>query len=102
MELETLKSFVRRDVEVLVGGVWMEGHMTPIVKSVVVLLPIGAAKEFYGPTACKAENIQAIREVKRQPTVNSLVPSDPSAPPTIHSSFDPASSAHPGKKFIHK
>lgn len=66
MELEILKNFVNKNVEVLVGGVWLEGHMTPIVKSVVTLMPIGAAAVFYGPAAVKAENILAIRHVKTQ------------------------------------
>lgn len=105
MDLDTLKNFTKRDVEVLVGGVWIEGHMTPIAKGVVVLLPIGEAKSFYGPTACKAEVIQAVREVRTPPTTNvaSTVPSDPSAPAAVRSGFGAApQNNHPGKKFVHR
>jgi hypothetical protein len=105
MDLDTLKNFTKRDVEVLVGGVWIEGHMTPIAKGVVVLLPIGEAKAFYGPTACKAEVIQAVREVRTPPNANtaSPVPSDPSAPAAVRSGFGAAQqSNHPGRKFVHK
>lgn len=64
MELDILKSFVRMHVELLVGGVWLVGVMMPIVKSVVTLIPQHPENEFYGPTALKAESIQAIRQVK--------------------------------------
>lgn len=103
MDLDTLKNFVKRNVEVLVGGVWIEGHMTPIAKGVVVLLPIGLAKDHYGPTACKAEVIQAIREVRLPASTNtaSTVPSDPSLPTPVQSGFD-TSAMNPGRKYVHK
>lgn len=104
MDLDTLKNFVKRDVEVLVGGVWIEGHMTPIAKGVVVLLPIGIAKEHYGPTACKADVIQAVREVRHPATTNVAtgVPSDPSAPASVKSGFGSIPGNHPGNKYVHK
>jgi hypothetical protein len=78
MELDILKNFVRMHVEVLVGGVWIDGFMTPIVKSLVTLLPAGETKEFYGPTALKAEVIQAIRQVKSvAPVAEEVIPAAP-------------------------
>lgn len=65
MELDILKNFVRHSVEVLVDGVWIEGLMMPIVKSVVVLMPNEEDQVFYGPASLKAESIQAIRQVKK-------------------------------------
>ncbi len=64
METESLKHFIGKDVEVLVSGVWIEGHMQPIAKGIVTLTPVGEMGVFYGPTACKIEVIQAIRQVK--------------------------------------
>lgn len=64
MELDILKHFIKHEVEVLVGGVWVEGTMMPIAKGVVVLLPLEGAKPFYGPTSMKADAIQAIRQIK--------------------------------------
>ena len=104
MESDIIKNFVRRDVEILVGGVWIEGHLLPVVKNIVVLAPIGHSKEFYGPTSCKMEVIQAIREVKLPPTTQvPAVNNDPSPPPAIKSGFGPApKSTHPGNKFVHR
>lgn len=104
MEASVLGNFVKRDVEILVGGVWISGHMTPIVKGVITLIPIGVEKEFYGPTALKAEVVQAIREVRKQPQANTApsVPSDPSLPPPLRSAFDGNQQGHPGMKFVHK
>lgn len=65
MEAEILKHFIGMNVEVLVGGVWIEGHLRPIVKGVCTLLPIGDASAFYGPAAFKQEAIQAIRQVRK-------------------------------------
>lgn len=65
METDILKHFIGKDVEVLVSGVWIEGHMQPIVKGIVTLTPTGEVAAFYGPTACKAEVIQAIRQIKK-------------------------------------
>jgi hypothetical protein len=100
MELDILKHFVHKDVEILVGGVWVEGRMTPIVKSQITLLPWAEAAPFYGPTALKAENVQCIREVKRsaQQAAASTAAANAAAPPgTVKSGFE---SAHPGKRYV--
>lgn len=104
MEADILKNFVKRDVEILVGGVWIEGHLLPIVKNIVTLIPIGLAKEHYGPTACKMEVIQAIREVRHQASINTAVsgvPQNPAPPPAVRSGFEPQP-MHPGAKYVHK
>jgi hypothetical protein len=101
MEASILKEFIRRNVAILVGGVWIEGHLLPIVKNIVTLTPIGLAKEHFGPTACKMEVIQAIREVKNSPAQQvSIVNQDTSAPAPIQSAF--ATQQHPGNRFVHK
>src|SRR5574338_141935 len=64
METDILKHFIGKDVEVLVSGVWIEGHMQPIAKGVVTLVPTAETAVFYGPTALKADVIQAIRQIK--------------------------------------
>ena len=64
METDILRHFIGKDVEVLVSGVWIEGHMEPIAKGIVTLIPVGDMGAFYGPAAMKAEVIQAIRQVK--------------------------------------
>lgn len=94
MESDILKHFVNHDVEVLIAGVWIEGHMTPIVKGIVTLLPIAGAEAFYGPTACKTDVIQAIRQVIRESTVSAPVPE---APKNIKSAFD---SSPNGNRFV--
>ncbi len=86
MDLDVLKNFIGRDVEVLVGGMWIEGHMQPIVKGVITLLPIGDAAQFYGPTAMKAEVVQAVRQVKKQGQVQ--VPPAPEPAANVRSSLD--------------
>ena len=65
MDTDILKHFIGKDVEVLVSGVWLEGHMQPIAKGIVTLTPVGEMAVFYGPTACKTEVIQAIRQIKK-------------------------------------
>lgn len=95
METDVLKHFIGKDVEVLVAGVWIEGHMLPIAKGVVTLTPTEETAPFYGATAMKAESIQAIRQVKRSssklpepiPEVNS---------PVVRSSLDQVT---PGNRF---
>ena len=88
MELDILKHFVKHDVEVLVGGVWIEGNMQPIAKGIVVLMPFADMQVFYGPASLKAEAIQAIRQVKRNNiTAPNVVPNVPT-PPSIRSSFE--------------
>lgn len=107
METDVLKNFIKMEVEVLVAGVWISGFMTPIVKGVVTLLAVGQEKEFYGPTAVKAEVIQAIRQVRRQPQANtSGVPNADSPNPTtpVQSALGANSTPgqHPGSKFVHR
>lgn len=68
MDMDTIKPFINHDVEMLVGGTWIEGHLVPIVKGLILLYPIGEAKNFYGPCALKADVIQAIRQVKKSDT----------------------------------
>lgn len=84
MENDIIKHFVNKDVEILVSGVWIEGHMTPVVKGVVTMLPFGEAATFYGPAACNVEVIQAIRLVKRQAATTPAV-----VPPTMPEPTDP-------------
>jgi hypothetical protein len=88
MEADILKHFIRFDVEVLVGGQWIEGTMQPISKGIVVLLPFPDQQAFYGPASLKMEAIQAIRQVKRNaPAVENIVPNIPN-PPVVRSSFE--------------
>ena len=97
MELKILKHFINKDVEILIGGVWIEGHLTPISEGLITLMPLPEASAFYGPAAMKAENVQCIRQVKRemaQPINPMPAPENPSAP---KSAFE---SAHPGKRFV--
>lgn len=96
METDILKHFIGKDVEVLISGVWVEGHMQPITKGIVVLLPIGGTEMFYGPTSCKTEVIQAIRQVKRNNTTPPM-PASPE-PNKIKSSLD----STPGHHFVIK
>ena len=100
MDIEILKAFINHDVEVLIAGVWIEGHMTPIVKGVVTLLPLADVAPFYGPSACKTDVIQAIRQVRRltaQPPVEPVPP--PTDPTQIRSSLDQVS---PQQRFARK
>ena len=57
METDILKHFIGKNVEVLVSGVWIEGHMQPIAKGVVTLVPTEETAVFYGPCALKADVI---------------------------------------------
>lgn len=96
METDILKHFIGKDVEVLVSGVWIEGHMQPIAKGVVTLIPFGETGVFYGPCACKADVIQAIRQVKQSgQRVAEPVP-EISPPTSVRSSLD---SVTPGQRF---
>jgi hypothetical protein len=87
MEADILKHFIGMNVEVLVGGVWIEGNLRPIVKGTVTLLPIGEAASFYGPAAFKQDAIQAIRQVRKTGPIQ--VPEEV-IPPTqqVRSSLD--------------
>ena len=104
MELKVLKNFVKREVEILVGGVWVTGTLLPIVESVITLIPMGTEALHYGPTALKAEMVQAIREVRKQPTDNAVAPTPTGAPAPVQSSFNsvPQGGNHPGNKFVHR
>lgn len=96
METDVLKHFIGKDVEVLVSGVWLEGHMQPIAKGIVTLTPIGEVGIFYGPTACKTEVIQAIRQIKKSgEKVADPVPQI-NQPPAVRSSME---SITPGQRF---
>lgn len=98
MELDTLKHFVNKDVEILIGGVWIGGHMTPIVKGLITLIPFPEDSALHGPAALKAENVQCIRQVKRdavQANVQQAVAAQ--SPVPVKSSFE---SAHPGNRFV--
>jgi hypothetical protein len=98
MEAEILKHFIGMNVEVLVGGVWIEGHLRPIVKGVVTLLPIGEAASFYGPAAFKQDAIQAIRQVRKTGAVQ--VPEEVVAPTQqVRSSLDEVT---PRQRFSRK
>lgn len=101
MENDIIKHFVNKDVEILVSGVWIEGHMTPVVKGVVTMLPFGEAATFYGPAACNVEVIRAIRLVKRPGATAAVVP------PTIPEPSDPGlrsalEQTIPGIRFVRK
>jgi hypothetical protein len=96
MDIEVIKPFISHEVEVLVAGVWIEGHLSPIVKGVITLLPLGEAAAFYGPCALKADVIQAIRQVKRQAPANIPVPETNN---NVRSSMEPIT---PGTRFVRK
>ena len=93
MDLDILKNFVRMDVEVLVGGVWIRGNLSPIVKGVIVLSPLADEKDFFGIASLKAESIQAIRQVKQIGNIPSEQVQLPkiSVPVDVKSSFEAAS-----------
>jgi hypothetical protein len=98
MELDILKHFVNKDVEILIGGVWIEGHMTPIVKGQITLIPFGEEAAFYGPAALKAENVQCIRLVKKDGAkANAQAATAVQTPEPIKSSFE---SSHPGNRYV--
>lgn len=95
MDNDILKHFIGHDVEVLISGVWIEGHMQPIAKGVIVLLPIDGTDIFYGPTSCRADVIQAIRQIKREKTAPLPLPEADST--KIRSSLDQVT---PGHRFV--
>ena len=90
MESDILKSFIRMDVEVLVGGAWIRGNLSPIVKGIVVLTPLADEKDFYGIASLKSESIQAIRQVKQISNAPSQQVQLPkiSAPVDVKSGFE--------------
>jgi hypothetical protein len=102
METDVLRHFIGRDVEILVGGAWVDGHMQPIVKGVITLIPFKDVAHFYGPTAVKAESVQAIRQVIRSGVP--LADPSPQANTTaggvpVRSSLDQVQNS--GNKFVH-
>jgi len=96
METDILKHFIGKNVEVLVGGVWIEGHLQPIAKGVVTLVPTDETAPFYGPTAMKADVIQAIRQVKRSGQRLSEPVPEINPQPVVRSSLDQVT---PGQRF---
>ena len=88
MEADILKHFIGKDVEILVSGVWIEGRMQPIAKGVVTLLPAGEMNAFYGPAACKADVIMAIRQIKQPGTRLAEPLQDTNPPPMVRSSLE--------------
>ena len=98
MEAEILKHFIGMNVEVLVGGVWIEGHLKPIVKGIVTLLPIGEAASFYGPAAFKQEAIQAIRQIRKTGLVEDTM-QEVKPPTQVRSSLDEVT---PAQRFARK
>lgn len=100
MDKDILKNFVKHDVEILVGGVWIEGHLQPIVNGQIVLLPIGESAAFYGPCAMKMEVIQAIRQVKKDAAkANATAAATAQSPPPVKSSLD-STPGHVGQRFV--
>jgi hypothetical protein len=99
METDILKHFIGKDVEILVSGVWIEGHMQPIAKGIVTLIPIGEAGAFYGPAACKTDVIQAIRQVIRSGIKMANPVPEINQPPAVRSSME---SITPGQRFKRK
>lgn len=96
METKHLKHFINRDVEILVAGAWVEGHMQPIVEGLITLIPFPDTASHYGPTALKADLVQAIREVKRGGRVMAEPTTVPTNVGTIRSSLDQTT---PGQRF---
>ena len=96
METDVLKHFIGKDVEVLVSGVWIEGHMQPIAKGVVTLTPTDVSGAFYGPTAMKTEVIMAIRQIKNSGQKLAEPVPEINQPPAIRSSLE---SVTPGQRF---
>lgn len=95
MEIDVIKPFINHDVEVLVAGVWIEGHLVPIVKGTLILHPIGEAAAFYGPTALKADVIQAIRQVKKNgQAADQFIDPTTEAPKPVRSGLDPVTPGH--------
>lgn len=100
METDVLKHFIGKDVEILVGGAWVDGHMKPIVKGLITLIPFSDQAAFYGPTALKAEAVQAIRQVIRAGVkLADPVPQATAGGVPVRSSLDQVS--HQGGKFVH-
>jgi hypothetical protein len=98
MEREVLKHFIGMNVEILVSGVWIEGHLQPIAKDVITLLPIGEAAVFYGPAACKAEMVSAIRQVRKTGAIEAPV-NNTATPTPVRSSLDDVT---PAQRFARK
>jgi len=72
-----------------VSGCLFQGMLAPIVKGVVTIIPFPEDAEFFGPAAMHAEDIKAIRQVKRNPTApKAQLPELSFEPPNIKSSFE--------------
>jgi hypothetical protein len=90
MELDILKHFIRMDVEVfLKNGTMLEGTLLPIRKALVVLSPLPEMSNYYGPSTFKAEDIIAIRQIKR--TSTPIVDLNPPVQEPIRSSLEQVS-----------
>ena len=91
METNIIKHFVGKNVEVMVRGTWVEGFLQPIANGIVILLPIGTAKQFYGPAHMKMDIIDAIREVKTQLKADPVIggPPDPVKIKSVFETVDP-------------
>lgn len=96
METDILKHFIGKNVEVLVSGVWIEGHMQPIAKGVVTLVPTEETAVFYGPCALKADVIQAIRQIRNSSEKMAPVVPEINAPPPVRSGLEQVT---PGQRF---
>lgn len=97
MELDTLKHFVNKDVEMLVAGVWLEGHLMPIVKGIITLMPFTDQAAFYGPCALKHDVVQAIRLVRQRQASVPVTETPPNQ--QVRSSLE---SVTPGMRFVSK
>lgn len=96
METDILKHFIGKNVEVLVSGVWIEGHMQPIAKGVVTLVPTEETAVFYGPCALKADVIQAIRQIRNSSEKMAIPVPEINAPPPVRSGLEQVT---PGQRF---
>ena len=96
METDILKHFIGKNVEILVSGVWIEGHMQPIAKGVVTLVPTEEMSAFYGPCALKADVIQAIRQIRNSSEKMAIPVPEINAPPPVRSSLEQVT---PGQRF---
>ena len=103
MDINIIKPFIGLDVEVLCGttGVWIDGHLMPIAKSVIVLTPFDETKEFYGPCSMEIGAVQAIRQVKRN-TKQAPLQSDEIKNVGTRSALEQISVNAPGRFVISK
>lgn len=96
MESDILKHFIGLDVEILVGGTWVEGRLQPLTKGgIVVLKPFPGYESFYGPASMKTDVIQAIRQLRKLPTVESPAPPPQQQQPQLNPALMGGSLAEP-------